>query len=762
MRIITTALFVLLTSMLSHAQDLYDTDQITIIEITFEESNWNEILNDFFIAGDNERLMGAVEINGEQFDSVGIRFRGGSTFDLSNAKNPLNIKLDYLKNQDFQGYEVLKLSNGAKDPSWLREVLSYEIARNYMEAPRANYASVYVNGSYLGLYANIESVNSKFFSDRFFSDNDNTRFEAAPDYAFNEILTPPFGCLEGHGGALEFLGPNDVCYFSHYDIQSDTGWDELRALGELLQNNPQNARSTMDIDRFIWMNAFNNLLMNLDSYLGPSPRNYYIFKADNGHWVPVIEDLNESFARFPWATIPQPGEPQPALGFYTDFDPFWGETDNQKPLLKATLSDATWRKMYVAHMRTMISEIFTSGWFEQRSESLQNLINDEVLSDDNHFYTHDDFINNFNETVIDSYNGEDAFGLFSLMDGRISHLQSLSDFQAAPPVIADVAASTDMPTPGSSIFITANLSDEDNVWLGYRNNLREMFELVQMSDDGMHGDGAAGDGIYGAEITVGVGGIQYYVYAENNGAGIFSPERAEFEFYSLGTFSDVVINELMASNQTTAADQNGEFDDWVELLNNTSNTIDLSGWYLSDDPTNLTKWQFPTGTLINSQQHLIVWTDDDEAQGDLHTNFKLSADGEAVILVTSDLTIADQVIFGAQTTDVSLARCPNGTGSFSQVPPSFGENNSAACSTPNHELVDMIGLTIFPNPATDQLWIEAEKPQGQTLSMVTYYGQKVKSLRLVHRQSIDLSELPPGIYFLEIEGVVTQKVIVAR
>ncbi|MEZ4932743.1 MAG: hypothetical protein R2788_11550 [Saprospiraceae bacterium] len=60
---------------------------------------------------------------------------------------------------------------------------------------------------------------------------------------------------------------------------------------------------------------------------------------------------------------------------------------------------------------------------------------------------------------------------------------------------------------------------------------------------------------------------------------MFSPERAEYVFHELSTSGSVVINELMASNQTSISDQNGEFDDWAELYNNSQSAVDISGWF---------------------------------------------------------------------------------------------------------------------------------------------------------------------------------------
>jgi len=755
--------FFTISTLAIFSQNLYDTGQVTTIEITFQESNWDEILKGFYAAGNGERLLATVKINGIVFDSVGVRYRGGNTYNPSNVKNPLNIKLDHVKNQQYQGYEAIKLSNGVKDPSMLREVLTFEIAGQYMAAPLANYTVVFVNGNYHGLYTNVESINSKFFTERFLSNANNARFECNPSYSFNNLpVTSPFGCDTGHGAVLEYLGNGIICYFDHYLMQSPTGWDDLRDMAQVLKNNPNNARQVLDLDRFIWMAALNSLLVNLDSYLGAGARNYYIGKADHGRFLPIPDDMNESFARFPWATIPQPGDPQPALSFYTNLDPYLGAGDDTKPLLKAIFNNPTWKRMYTAHLRTMISEIFTSGWFEQRASELRTLIDGLMLSDDNHFYTYNEFLQNLNATVVDFLDGEDAYGLIPLMDGRVSYLLGLPEFQAAPPVIGYFSASPASPQPGTDVTVTVPAANATQVWLGHRNNLKEMFELVPMFDDGAHGDGAAGDGIYGASLTVGAGGIQFYMYAENGNAGQFSPARAEYEFHQINTFGDVVINELMASNQTTVADQDGEFEDWVEFYNNSSSTVDLSGWYLTDNPQLMTKWQFPGGVFIGPGEYLIVWADGDVDQSGLHASFSLSAAGELLLLVNPNLAIVDQVVFGPQITDISLARCPNGTGNFVQAPPTFGSDNTPACLTGSVEPCQAAAVRIFPNPANELVMLEVDAIGRQSVGVLSVFGQKLMGTTFDRKVELDVSGLAPGMYFIQIEGKMAGKLMIAR
>jgi len=137
-----------------------------------------------------------------------------------------------------------------------------------------------------------------------------------------------------------------------------------------------------------------------------------------------------------------------------------------------------------------------------------------------------------------------------------------------------------------------------------------------------------------------------------------------------------VINEFLASNDTTYADENGEFDDWIEIYNAGNIPGDIGGMYVTDDLTDLLAWQIPTTdpemTTINPGEYLILWADKEPEQGILHLDeVKLSSDGEDIGLTAADgTTIIDSYTFGAQTTDVSEGRLPDGgaTWQFFTVP----------------------------------------------------------------------------------------------
>lgn len=144
--------------------------------------------------------------------------------------------------------------------------------------------------------------------------------------------------------------------------------------------------------------------------------------------------------------------------------------------------------------------------------------------------------------------------------------------------------------------------------------------------------------------------------------------------------SPVVINELMADNDNTVADPQGDYDDWLELHNLTDMPLPLAGLYLSDKEDDPTKWEIPENTVIPANGYLIVWLDEDgeDAADGLHANFKLSKGGETVMLVDTDARgnqILDSLTFEEQETDVAFGRLPNGTGEFQVVHPTPGAEN---------------------------------------------------------------------------------------
>ena len=754
----TLLIIVLFNMALANGQSFYDINTINTIEITFQESNWDQILDQYYAAGDEERLVGSVSINGQVFDSAGIRYKGNSTYNANQVKNPLNIKLDHIiDDQTIEGYGTLKLANAAKDPSFIRETMSYEIARNYMDASQSNYANVYINGTHLGLYTSDQSVD-KFFMRTHFGSDENTHVKG-------EITSSGGG--PPSGGVWEYYGEDSSSYYNLYDMKSDYGWDELIDFLAVLNNNNEYVDDVLNIDSHLWFLAFSNLLVNLDGPIN-NPQNYYLYKDDNGKLNPMPWDLNESFGVFTsHQTLGQLGTSQ-----LQQFSPFANLNENDFPVISKILSNETYRRVYVAHMKTIIEEYFENDYYKTRALEIQDIIDADVQADPNKFYTYSNFTSNLYNQVGGGPQGG-IIGIVQLMDARVNYLNSLSDFQYDAPEITNVEFTPEIISQGTEIWFNASVSNVDDVFLAYRSNSHGVFEKMIMYDDGNHEDGQAGDGVYGVSLLAGSTDIQYYIYAENSDAVKFSPARAEYEYYNISVTGSLVINEFMADNESTVVDQDGEYDDWIEFYNNSDVDINLGGYYLSDDGAEPDQWAFPDTTIV-AGGYLIVWADKDEDQEGLHANFKLSASGETLVLSDNNLGLIDEVSFLQQSPDTTTGRFENGTGDFITMMPTFGAENTDLLTGLNDNIIDALNFELkqnYPNPFNENTKIDFTLEEGglATLRVFNTLGKNISTVVSSNlpagSHSYEWSSVnnPGGLYFysLSFEGMtVVKKMIV--
>ena len=102
-----------------------------------------------------------------------------------------------------------------------------------------------------------------------------------------------------------------------------------------------------------------------------------------------------------------------------------------------------------------------------------------------------------------------------------------------------------------------------------------------------------------------------------------------------------VINELLASNNTVIADEFGDFDDYIEIFNPASISIDLGGMHLTDSLALPSQYPIPAGMVIAPLGHLLFWADGEPSEGATHTNFTLLRAGEQIGLFDADLMPID-------------------------------------------------------------------------------------------------------------------------
>jgi hypothetical protein len=617
-----------------------------------------------------------------------------------------------------------------------------------MDCPSSNFARVYINGQYRGVYTNNESISDNFNEDHYYADDTYFKCNPVGGAGPGSTVSPD----------LKYLGTDSSAYFNGYELQSTFGWNRMVALCNALNNDFQNIEASLDIDRAIWMLAFNNVLVNLDSYSGAFRQNYYLSWDINGRFVPTVWDLNMSFGGFPGGTGSDTTTP-------TSLDPFSNATSNNHPLIKQIMANPLYKRMYMAHVRTMVQEMFASGQYETWAQNLMALADSSIQADTYKFYTYSQFLNSLTTAVTGGGPGGGSIpGIKALMDARAQFFSTNAAYVLQAPIIVSHAASTLPLVYGSTVTINATTSNETTVYLGYRGNHQLKFTRVQMFDDGAHNDGAAGDHTYGVEVPVAGLTFEYNIYAENNNAGLFSPARAEHEFHTLAVnfpapaVGAVLINEVLASNDSLLFDPNGDDDDWIELINTTNSPIDLAGFYLSDDPLNLMAWAFPAGTVLPANGYLLVWADNDLMQNGLHANFKLSSGGDYVYL-SHGFNVHDQIAFGPQLANISYARCPDAGLNFATIIPTPLANNNCQIGLLENE---QLQVQVYPNPFTDQFTIENQE-DGLQLNIKSLNGQLLYTSALQNgKYQIDASAWGSGMYILELQsqkGIKVSKIV---
>jgi len=184
----------------------------------------------------------------------------------------------------------------------------------------------------------------------------------------------------------------------------------------------------------------------------------------------------------------------------------------------------------------------------------------------------------------------------------------------------------------------------------------------------------------------------------------------------------VRVNEMVASNLSLIADESGDHDDWVELYNEELTPVNIGGWYLSDDPGNPKKWQIPAGTTIAAGGHLLIWCDNEPAEGPLHATFALSAGGEGVALfhdIANGNVQIDYLSYPRLGLNISYGRSPDGgddVGFMTTVTPSAA--NAALNAPPT---LSPATRTPAAPLANDTVWITATAVDDGALAAVTLW-----------------------------------------
>ncbi len=631
-------------------EGLYDPTLFRTFNFTFTQTNLATLLASYRNTTNGLDCTLTLD-NGATNLGVGARYKGNTSYTASGTKKSLNVELDWRDtNANLMRYQTFNLNNAFGDETIMREPVYFTVMSRYTPCPRGAMARVNINGALWGVYSLSQQENGQLISEWFPSNaGDRWRTPNAPVGGGGGLFT-------GSNSALSYLNTTNIAtYLPHYQLQSansptNVAWQRLIHAIQVLGTTPTNTlRDTLEdvlaVDDWLWFLAIENIFSDDDSYWNKGADYSLYYEPESGRIHPLEHDGNE------------------AISIVTDqtLSPVVGATGNNRPLLYRLLPISELRQRYLAHMHTVLQESFHPAVMTPLIEKFRALSYNDIVADPNKGFTMTAWTN-------------DLIALKTYVTNRYFFLTNHAELTPLAPNIT--AVSTPAPAPTTVPFITAQVAANgangiDSVWLYFRDKNYGRFTVRPMFDDGAHGDGAAGNGVFGAATTNFPAGnkIHYYVEARSANAAkaaSFAPARAEHETYKYlvalvtATNTPVVINEFMASNLSTLADPQGEFEDWIELRNLTGSPVDLTGRYLSDEPGTPRKWAFPSGTTIPANGYLIVWADEDTlAVPGLHASFKLSGSGEQIYLNDTDANfnaVLDTITFGAQTTDVSYGR----------------------------------------------------------------------------------------------------------
>ncbi len=317
----------------------FDPDVVRTFFLDFEEPDWEQALETFRFT--DVDVPARLTVDGQVFANVGIHNRGASSFLFvaPGRKRSLNVNLDFVnKDQRFGGYRTFNLLNSNGDPTMLKALLYYHVARQYTPAPKANYVKLVVNGEYWGVYVNTQQEDRDFINE-WFKTTAGTRWKAP-------------GSPWARAG-LQYISENVDDYRKHYEIKGKDdpkAWAALINLTRVLTQTPLDKLEAaltpiFNIDAALKFLALESTFINDDGYwVRASDYNLYLDPKGRFHIYP--HDGNEAFF-----------DPGPALrdgaAKGTELDPFIGSKDAHKVLISRMLAVPALRTRYLRYIKEM-------------------------------------------------------------------------------------------------------------------------------------------------------------------------------------------------------------------------------------------------------------------------------------------------------------------------------------------------------------------------------------------------------------------------
>ena len=399
----------------AYESKLFDTDEIITIDIQMDEEDWETMLQN---AMSEEYYTCDVVINGETIKNVAIRPKGNTSLS-SIASNPdtdrysLKLEFDhYVKGQTCFGLDKLILNNNYADATNMKEAIVYDMFE-FLDADASlyNYASVSVNGEYIGVYLALEAVEQSFMLRNYGTQDgelykpdsmeiggDNNSFPSpsssspAPsmpddssDFQFSpsdkEGMTPPSG---GGGADLNYNGDDLDNYSTIWDgaITNTTEKDHKRVVTALKNiSEGTDIEEYLDVDNVLKYMAVHTFAVNMDSLSGTMAHNYYIYEYD-GQLNIIPWDYNLS-----WGGMGMGNSSNSEEMINDAIDTPFSSTD----FFDVLLENEEYLAKYHEYLNMLVEEYVESGRFEAVYNRIRSQIDSLVETDPTAFYNYDEY-----------------------------------------------------------------------------------------------------------------------------------------------------------------------------------------------------------------------------------------------------------------------------------------------------------------------------------------------------------------------------------
>ncbi|MBC8490296.1 MAG: CotH kinase family protein [Bacteroidetes bacterium] len=675
---------------------------------------------------------------------VGFRLRGNTS--RWAAKKSFKVSFNKFEpGRKYYGLEKLNLNGEHNDPSVIRAKLCWDLLREFdIPAPRSNHVLVYINNNYYGLYINVEHIDEEFVDSRFGNQDGNL-----------------YKCL--WPADLDYLGSNpDLYKFTAgerraYALKTNVLQDDYSDLAHFIDvlNNTPDEQLVCELDKvfniydYLKIIAVDIFTGNWDGYIY-NKNNFYLYhNTQTGKFEYIPYDPDNTYG-IDWF-----GRDWGTRNIY-DWQQHGGEV---RPLYTRLISNSKLKDQFSFYLNKLITEYTDENLFFPRMDEIKEKITPYVEVDPYYTLDYGYTISDFHNSYIQALGGHVTYGLKPYIQIRNSTAIEQLILNSINPVIKYIGNRKLF--IGQNLWVRAYVEDEDTnpeVKLVYTINYGSS-QFKFMYDDGEHFDGEEGDKIYGGvilDIPVNTT-IKYRISAEDN-----------FGYYSIMPCSPVIvelleseepalyINEFMASNDSTIADEYGEYDDWIEIYNGDEEQVWLGDKYLSDNLQNPDKWQMPDINL-EPGDFILIWADNDPEQGANHTDFKLDIDGEEIGIFDAENTgffFIDTITFGQQITDVSFGREPDGGYEWIfYIIPTPGYSNVTGSIVEIFNSDNLI--KVYPNPVNNGIVYFDKSLNFQLFNSV---GQLIA--RGTKVRSIDVHCLNKGIYFIVTDEGVNIKLMI--